>query len=85
MTPLIIEVLSVEINPKKKANIMKIIEALQESAKDQDAIRFERLINLMDRKGMDVMVIPFLCDVNRVGIKAHRWAWDQLEDWQNAE
>ena len=85
MTPLIIEVLSVEINPKKKANIMKIIEALQESAKDQDAIRFERLINLMDRKGMDVMVIPFLCDVNRVGIKTHRWAWDQLEDWQNAE
>jgi hypothetical protein len=61
---------------------MTITAALQESAKTQNAHRFTRLLNKMERKGMDVMCIPLICDVNRVGIKAHQWAWDQLEDWQ---
>ena len=63
---------------------MTIIKALQESAKTQDAARFERLLNQMDNKGLDVMGIPLICDVRAVGIKSHRWAWDRLEDWQNA-
>ena len=26
--------------------------------------------------------LPFVCDVNRAGHDGHRWAWDQLEEWQ---
>ena len=63
---------------------MKINEALREAANTQDATRFTRLLNQMERKGMNFMLIPFICSVNCVGIKAHRFAWDCLEDWQDA-
>jgi hypothetical protein len=63
---------------------MTITQALQESAKTRNAERFTRLLNQLDRKGRDVMGVPLICDVNSVGYQAHRWAWDQLEDWQNA-
>jgi len=67
-----------------KIIIMKISQALKEAAKTQDAPRMQRLINQVNRSGKDVMAIPFLCAVNLVGLKAHRWAWDQLENWQDA-
>ena len=69
---------------KSRPNKMKVLQAIQESAKTQDAIRMQRLINQMNKNGADVMAIPFICAVNLVGLKAHRWAWDQLEEWQNA-
>jgi hypothetical protein len=71
-------------NKRLKIIIMKISQALKEAAKTQDAPRMQRLINQMNRSGKDVMAIPFLCAVNLVGLKAHRWAWDQLENWQDA-
>tara|TARA_R110000823_G_scaffold255098_1_gene377223 strand:+ start:217 stop:453 length:237 start_codon:yes stop_codon:yes gene_type:complete len=29
--------------------------------------------------------LPFVCDVNRAGHDGHRWAWDQLEEWQTQD
>ena len=61
-----------------------ITQALQESARMRDTARFNKLLDQIANKGRDVMGVPMVCDVNRVGYEAHRWAWDQLEDWQNA-
>ena len=63
---------------------MKIIEALKEASKTQDKARMIRLFNQMERNGMDFTVTPLICAVNLVGLNAHRFAWDFLEDWQNS-
>lgn len=64
---------------------MKIQDALKESARNEDASRFARLLEKLDAKGVPVIDLPLMVlDINAVGPKAHRWAWDQIEDWQNA-
>ena len=63
---------------------MKITDALKEASKTQDKARMVRLFNQMERKGMDFTATPLICAVNLVGLKAHRFAWDCLEDWQNS-
>jgi hypothetical protein len=64
---------------------MKIKDAIIGAAKTQDAPRFRKLIEKLDSKGVPVIDLPIMMlDINAVGVKAHRWAWDQIEDWQNA-
>lgn len=64
---------------------MNIQNALIESANTQDSTRFRRLIDKLDGKGVPVTDLPIMVlNVNAVGLKAHEWAWDQIEDWQNS-
>lgn len=59
-------------------------KALQDSAKARDTKRFVGLLDKLSEKGANIMAVPMICDVNRVGYDAHRWAWDTLEDWQDS-
>jgi len=63
---------------------MKLDKALQDASKTRDKSRMNRLFNQMERQGLDYMATPFICAVNLVGHKAHRFAWDCLEDWQDS-
>ena len=63
---------------------MKTIDALKEAAKNQDTPRFERIIAKLESKGMPLLDLPLMVlNVNTVGIVAHKWAWDRIEDYND--
>lgn len=61
-------------------------KALIQAAKSENAPRFRELIEKLDRKGVPIIDLPIMIlDINAVGYRAHRWAWDQIEAWQYDE
>ena len=65
---------------------MKLLPALIESAKKQEAERFRKIIEKLHVNGVPVIDLPLMVlNVNQVGVKAHKWAWNQIENWQTAD
>ena len=58
---------------------MTIQEKAVELCKNQDAIGIFKFLDTIESPEQ----LPLMVDINSAGIKAHKWAWDALEDWQN--
>jgi len=57
-----------------------LFTAAVSAANNRDA---SALIKILD-KMKHPTALPLICDVNRCGLEGHAFAWDTLEEWQNA-
>lgn len=61
---------------------MTIAQAAIKYTKERNTQKIMDLLDYLSEKG-DPTHLPLICDINRVGIEGHRWAWRVLEDWRN--
>ena len=45
---------------------------------ERDSVKLHKIIDQMSNPDM----VPFIAHIGAVGHNGHRWAWDQLEQWQ---